>query len=155
MKKKSGFTLIELMVSMSIIAIIVGVYLLVANPAGQLAASRNTKRQADLQSIMLAIQTEKGDQSNEQFSCSSGALPTTTTRMKSGIGGYNIAPCIVIANGSYGLFSFPFDPNTSSSYYISNSNYDSGYSISINSSTGQITVSAPYAELKKTISITE
>lgn len=152
MKKERGFTLIELVITISLIVIITGVYFLAANPAGQLASSRNTKRQSDLQSIMLAIRQNIDDQGNEQFSCAAGPIPTSTTRMTSSAGGYNIAPCVVNGTGSYGLFTFPFDPSATGTHYVSTSNYDSGYFIVMSSSTGQITLTAPSAELKKTIS---
>ncbi len=154
-RERNGFTLIELIVTISLIAIITGVYLIAANPAGQLASARNTQRISNLQAIMNAIRQNIADQSNEQFSCAAGAIPTSTARMKSAAGGYNIAPCVVLGNGAYGLFSFPFDPNATSSYYNSVSDYDSAYSIAANSSTGQITVSAPFAELNQTISVTQ
>jgi prepilin-type N-terminal cleavage/methylation domain-containing protein len=151
MKQRNGITLIELVITIALIAIITGVYIVAANPAGQLASSRNTKRTSDLQTILLAIRQNIADQSNEQFSCAAGPIPTSTTRMVNATGGYNIAPCLI---PTY-IFNLPFDPTATSGHYTSNSNYDTGYSISINSSTGQITLSAPYAELKKAISITQ
>jgi prepilin-type N-terminal cleavage/methylation domain-containing protein len=153
--KRGGMTLIEIVITMALMVILTSVYFLVANPGGQLALSRNSERQSQLQSIMLAIRQNIADQSNEQFSCSSGALPTSTARMTSrvGTGTYNIAPCIVFGTGIYGLFSMPFDPGASSSFYTSVSSYDSGYTI-IQNASGSITVSAPNAELKQTISIT-
>ena len=66
-----------------------------------------------------------------------------------GAGNYNIAPCLVPIYA----FSLPFDPVATSGHYASVSDYDTGYSISIATS-GVITLSAPYAELGKTISIT-
>ena len=150
MKKKSGFTLIELMVSMSIIAIIVGVYLVAANPAGQLASARNTKRTSDLQTILLAIRQNIADQSNEQFSCAA-SHPHIDHAYDERHGGIQHSPVLVPTYA----FNLPFDPTATSGHYTSNTNYDTGYSIVINSSTGQITLSAPYAELKKTISITQ
>jgi prepilin-type N-terminal cleavage/methylation domain-containing protein len=155
MDRRKAFTLIELVITVSLIAIITGIYFIAANPGGQLASSRNTKRQSDLEAIMLAVRQNIADQGNEQFSCSTGPIPTSTTRMTTANGGYNIAPCIIIANGAYGLYSMPFDPNASSAHYTSLADYDTGYSIAANSSTGQITLSAPYAELKKTISVSE
>jgi prepilin-type N-terminal cleavage/methylation domain-containing protein len=149
--KQKGFTLFELMITIALIAIITGVYLIAANPAGQLASSRNTKRKSDIQTILLAVRQNVADQSNEQFSCSAGPIPTSTTRMKNASGGYNIAPCLV---PTY-IFNLPFDPSATGTHYTSNMDYDTGYSIAINASTGQITVSAPYAELGKTVSITQ
>jgi len=70
--------------------------------------------------------------------------------MGSASGSYNIAPCIV---PTY-IAAMPSDPSASGTFYYSPSNYNTGYSIIINAS-GSITLSAPKAELGKTISITQ
>ena len=149
---RRGFTLIELIIVISLIAILAGIYIVIGNPAGQLAQARNQKRISDLQTIMLAIRDNIDNQGNEQFSCSAGPIPTSTTDMSSASGGYDIAPCLT---QYHVIYSMPFDPNASGTHYASNSDYDTGYSIIINSSTGQITLSAPYAELGKTITLTQ
>src|SRR6185312_11312221 len=106
-----GMTLIEIVIVMALIVLLTSVYFLVANPAGQLALSRNTERKLQLEAVMNAIQQNKADQNNEQFSCSSGPIPTSTSFMRSASGSssYNIAPCIVFPTGIYGLFTMPFD----------------------------------------------
>ncbi len=145
---KRGFTIIELVVVVTLLVILTAVYFLSANPAGQLASVRNTERISHLQTIMNAVRQNLADQSNQQFLCSSGPLPTSTARMTSvaGAGKYNIAPCLV---PTY-LFVMPFDPTATSGHYTSVSDYDTGYTIAINAS-GVITIAAPYAELGKTI----
>lgn len=155
MGRKIGFTLIELTITIAIIAAIAGVYFVTTNPAGQIASARNSERRSQLEAIMNAIQQNVADQGNEKFSCSSGPVPTSTTRMMSAPGGYNIAPCIIIQNGAYGLYSLPFDPVAAGAHYTSLTDYDTGYSIIMNSSTGQIVLTAPYAELGKAVSVTE
>ena len=147
LKPHSGLTLIEILISIALIVIIMSVYFLVANPAGQLASSRNTTRRLNLQTIMLAVQQNRAD-NNETFSCSSGALPTTTTNMASA-SGYNIAPCL-----SDVLSVMPFDPSASSSYFNSVNDYNTGYTIVQNVASNTITLAAPNVELKQTISIT-
>jgi prepilin-type N-terminal cleavage/methylation domain-containing protein len=146
---RRGFTLAELVMVIAILAVMAGVFFLVTDPAGQLAQSRNTKRSLDLETIMNSIRQTIVDQGNEQFNCSSGPVPTSTKNMGSASGSYNIAPCLVPM-----IVPMPFDPSASSSHYASASNYSTGYSIVISSTTGRITLSAPYAELHKTISIT-
>jgi prepilin-type N-terminal cleavage/methylation domain-containing protein len=143
-----GLTLIEIMIAVALIIILSAAYLIVANPAGQLAAARNGTRSENLQAIMLAVRQNIADQGNETFSCSSGSLPTTSTVMESN-GGYNIAPCLV---PNY-LAIMPVDPSASSASYFSASNYNTDYTI-IQNASGSITLSAPNAELKQTISIT-
>lgn len=141
--------MIEILISMAILAIIVGAYFLVANPAGQLSAARNNTRSLNLQTLMLAIRQNIADQGNETFSCAAGAIPTSATNMGSASGSYNIAPCLV---PNY-LAILPIDPTASSAYYTSATNYNTEYSILLNAS-GSVTLSAPNAELGKTISVT-
>lgn len=151
---RKGFTIIELVIVVALIAIMVGIYFVVANPAGQLASSRNTERTLFLQTIMNAIYQNRYDQSSEQFSCAAGSLPVGTSSAElmasaSTTGDYNIGPCLV---PTY-LNTMPYDPSASSSYYNSPSDYNTGFKISINASGTVITLSAPHAELNKTISV--
>lgn len=143
-----GLTLVEVLITVALIVILTSVYLLDANPGGQLAATRNNRRTVDLENIMLAIKQNIADQGNEQFGCAAGPIPTTTEIMASasGSGYYNIAPCLV---PTY-IEAMPFDPIASSAYYASPSAYNTGYAIVMNAS-GTIILSAPYAELGKTV----
>ena len=129
MKNRRGFTLVEIIISVALVVILMGIYFLAANPEGQLASGRNTKRQLDLQLIGNTIRENYTDSGNESFTCAAGSIPTSTKNMGSASGSYNIASCIVLPQ--YGLYSMPYDPNASSAYYTSLSNYNSGYSISI------------------------
>lgn len=149
--KRSGLTLLEILIATTLLVILVGTYFLVANPAGQLAAARNNQRSNHLQAILNAIEQNIADQGNRQFSCASGALPTSSSIMASaaGAGKYNIGPCLV---PTY-LPSLPIDPSASSSYYASASDYNTGYAISINASGTLVTLTAPSAELGKTVSV--
>jgi len=143
-------TLIEIVIVITLLAILTGVGIVAMNPAGQLAGSRNSRRTLDLQTIMNGIRANIAEQMGQTFSCGAGAIPTSTKRMAVGAGNYDIASCLVPAY----LLSLPFDPSTSSAHYASNTDYDTGYYVVQSSSTGQITLTAPAAELKRTISIT-
>lgn len=146
---KKGFTLIEILIVITLIVVLATVYFLVANPAGQLASARNSARTNELQAIMNAVRQNIDDQSNGQFSCVAGPLPTSTPAdMASGAGTstYDIAPCLV---PTY-LYALPFDPSDPNAHYTSAADYDTGYTVVINTS-GTITLAAPYAELGKTI----
>ena len=147
-RRRDGLTLIEIIIALALIVILSAMYFLVANPSGQLAAARNNTRSENLESIMLAIRQSIVDNGSETFSCSSGSLPSTSTVMESS-GGYNIAPCLT---PTY-LAVLPVDPSASSASYVSVSNYNTDYTIMQNPS-GSITIAAPNAELKQTISFT-
>jgi prepilin-type N-terminal cleavage/methylation domain-containing protein len=147
---RKGLTLIEIVIVIALIATLVGVYFLVANPAGQIASSRNNRRKIDLENILIAIKNNASEQGNEQFLCAAGPIPTSTKVMGSAAGNYNIAPCIIPS----WIALMPFDPSASSSYYNSPSDYNTNYAIVINAS-GTVVLSAPNAELGKTITITQ
>lgn len=146
---RKGVTLVELILAMGLFALLVTTAFVALNPGGQLAATRNTQRTLHLQALMNAIRQNMADTSGGAFSCTAGAIPATSTRLAVGAGNYDIAPCLIPAY----LPTMPFDPATTSARYVSNADYDTGYFISRNASSGQITLSAPAAELKKTITI--
>lgn len=54
-KSVKGFTLIELIITISILAILVAILVVAINPAEQLARSRDAKRVADLDALRSAI----------------------------------------------------------------------------------------------------
>ena len=147
---RSGITIVEIVVWITLFTAIAGIGIIAFNPAGQLAKSRNTQRELHLQAVMNSIRQNIADASGGSFSCASGAIPTSTKIMMSAAGGYNIAPCLV---PTY-LPAMPYDPSSSTAQYTSVSDYNAGYSIVRNATSGEITVAAPSAELSKTISIT-
>ncbi|MEK7608209.1 MAG: prepilin-type N-terminal cleavage/methylation domain-containing protein [Patescibacteria group bacterium] len=145
---RKGLTLIEIVISVALITVVVGIGLIAGNPGGQLAKARNSQRQFHLQAVMNGIRQKMADTSGGAFTCSAGAIPTTSTKMA--VSSYNIAPCLI---PTY-VPTMPFDPSATGAHFSSTTDYDSGYNILRNASTGQITVSAPSAELNQTISVT-
>ena len=149
MNKKSAFTLIEILISIAIIAILAGAVIALINPAQQFARSRNTQRQSDINLLLNAVGQNMAD-NRGTFNCSSGALPTSTKKMATSTGSYNIAPCLVPAY----LDKLPYDPKATGAHYASTTDYDTGYFISQSTTTNRVTVGAPSAELNQTIFIT-
>lgn len=148
-KKQAGFTLIEIAISIGIIAILAGLVLVAINPARQFAQARNTQRISHSNQILSAIGMRIADNRGIfETACTAGSIPATSTAMAQG--GYNIAPCLV---PTY-MPTFPFDPSASGAHYTSDTDYASGYIIQRDAGSGRITVSAPNAELGQTITAT-
>ncbi|MBS3903598.1 MAG: prepilin-type N-terminal cleavage/methylation domain-containing protein [Anaplasmataceae bacterium] len=151
MKNIKGFSVLEVLLAVSLLAIVGGYALYAMNPGGQLAKARNSERTAHLNTIMNGIRLNMAD-NRSSFDCVSGTLPTSTIRRlaSSGSSSYNIAPCLV---PTY-LPLIPHDPSMVGAHYTDPTSYDSGYHIQQNSTTKQVTLSAPGAELGATITIT-
>ncbi len=147
-----GFTLIEILLVMGIIAILAAVVIVAINPARQFAQARNSQRTSNVFSILNAISQNMADNQGV-FNCAAGAIPNTATVIKSS-GGYNAAACLA---PTY-LPQLPFDPSASGAHFTNDTDYDTKYTIIKDSTTGRITVAAPEAltagELNKDISAT-
>jgi len=149
MNRKTGFTLIELLVVIGIIAVLAGIVIIAINPARQFAQTRDTNRTAAVRAILDAVGQRIADNRGVfENDCAAGAIPATATIMKS-TGGYDIAPCLV---PTY-MPTMVFDPSAAGAHYTSNTDYDTGYTIMKDATTGRITVAAPSAEISP-ISVT-
>ncbi len=142
LKANKGFTLIEILVVIGIIAILATIVIIAINPARQFAQSRNTQRTANVQAILNAIGQNIADNKG-LFTCGSVTLDSTSR--------------LICATGSTGcsgstvdlgclaptyIPSLPTDPKGSNYQWTSTSNYNTGYHVSQDSN-GRITVSAP------------
>ena len=151
LRDETGFTLLEIIMAVAIVAILATVAIIAINPEGQFAKARDGKRLSDLSAILNAMGQNIGD-NNGTFSCSAGSLPTSTKLLAaSGTATYNIAPCLVPAY----MEKLPYDPlATSTYYYTSVTDYNTGYTIIQSTTTGRITLNAPSAELDDSVSVT-
>lgn len=147
--RKRGFTLIEILVVIGIIAVLAAIVIIAINPARQFAQARNTQRTSNIEAILNAIGQNIADNKGV-FTCGAGALPSSATKMA--IGNYDIRDCLVPTYMS----ELPVDPISGVAW--NGTTYDTGYEVLQDGSTGRITVSAPQAlvasELSQTIKLT-
>lgn len=151
--KHNGFTLIEVLVVIGIIAVLAAVVLVAVNPARQFKLARDSQRTANVNALLNAIH-ENISEHKGVFTCSGSTrpIPASVTVVKYGAGypayAGDIASCLV---PDY-LSALPFDPSLPGAHYVSATDYDTGYEI-IQDPNGRITASST-GELTPTISVT-
>src|ERR1035437_2273739 len=140
--KKRGFTLIEVLVVMGIIALLSTIVLVAINPSRQFAQSRDTQLTSNVTALLNAIgQRAVDNRGIFETGCTAGQIPATTTVIKSGTGGFDLYPCIVPIY----MALLPVDPKVGS--FTNATDYDSGYTVARDTVTGRITVTAPSTEI--------
>jgi len=143
-RSQSGFTLIEILIVIGIIAILAAVVIVAVNPARQFAKARNSQRSSNVNAILNAVHQYGVD--------NRGTLPATITSSSTPVCQTDAVDCtglidlsVLTANGIY-IVAMPIDPscevNNSTCYEIAQG------------TNGRITVDAPLADLEEVITVT-
>lgn len=134
--RAKGFTLIEVLVVIGIIAILAAIVIIAINPARQFAQARNSQRESDVSTILNALGQQMVDYKGVALSATTctgiGTVPDSTERHIGTGGGLVNLSCLA---PTYIASSIPFDPSNGSAA-------DTQYTI-VASSTGRYTICAP------------
>lgn len=145
MENKKGFTLVEVLLVVVIIAILAGIVIVAINPGRQISQANNTQRQSDVKTILDAVHEFAVDNRGTM----PASITAAATEMGSGAGLIDICTDLV---PTY-IAEMPFDPTDADAAYTDCTAYASGYTIVQDATSNRITVAAPTAELSATISV--
>lgn len=150
MKQSKGFTLIEILIVIGIIAVLAAGIIIALNPGRRFAQTRDTQRVAHLNDILKAIMSNISENQGK-FVCGGVAtsLPSDTyTLIATGTGNFDLAPCLVPTYTP----RLPVDPSTG--VWVDSTNYNTGYYIWLNTTTQRIFLRAN-GELQGTIEVSQ
>src|SRR6185369_14491475 len=120
-KQKRGFTLIEILVVIGIIAVLSAIVLVAINPARQFKLARDSQRVSNVTAILNALGQNIAEHKGV-FECAI-TLPNAITNISNAT--LDIAACLV---PTY-ISSLPFDPGTTGAHFASVVDYDTKYSV--------------------------
>jgi type IV pilus assembly protein PilA len=149
LQRKAGFTLLEVLMVIGILAILATIVLVAINPARQFKIARDSQRTANVTAILNAVGQNMADHSGA-FVCEGQitSLPDSETLVANS-GGFDLARCVV---PDY-ISALPYDPVKENANYTDETFYNTGYFIAQDAD-GRVTVSADGELGSTTISVT-
>lgn len=159
LNEQKGFTLIEVLIVIGIIAVLAAVVLVAINPARHFAQAHNAQRATNVEALLNAIGQRSIDNKgvfagtftaqSVTYTCPTLVAGTTYDIASSGGGTIDLS-CLT---PTYISVQLPTDPTVTGAQWASATNYDTKYTVLVDAG-GRFTISAPGAELGQIISIT-
>lgn len=144
--QSKGFTLVEMLLVVVIIAILAGIVYVAINPGRQISQTNDAQRQSDLKTILDAVHQYGID--------NRGVLPSAITATATEISdGTNL---IDLCDDLVPLYvaGLPVDPTDADATYTDCATaYATGYTIMVDTN-NRVTVAAPSAEITTPMSVT-
>lgn len=144
--KQRGFTILELLLVIAVLAVLVGIVLIALSPGKKQAETRNSQRQADVATILNAVYQYSSD--------NNGAIPAGVTSKPTEICATKADKCDklidlgVLTNASKYIASLPKDPQCATKCATNGI----GYTIAKDSK-NRIVIAAPHAESSKAVTV--
>ncbi len=155
-EKNKGFTLLELLIVIAVLAVLAGILFVALDPAARLQDSRNAKRWTDVNAVLSAIKLDQVDNGGSYHANIAAMTDNTYYQIGEATTGCNDACSISLQASCVDLLSLidegyladvPVDPNA-----VGKSSDETGYYL-YKYDSGQISVGSCHEELGSNSSV--